>query len=140
MTFRSLKNKDQNQLLTLFKQLTEKTINFKIKNIINDKNCNCVVIEDNNDIIGFGAIIFFQIPTKGWTATIQDVVVDSKYRGKGLGKKLLYELLQIAKKNNIQIVNLTSSSKRIAARKLYQSFGFKLLDTGVFRLELGKIN
>jgi ribosomal protein S18 acetylase RimI-like enzyme len=64
------------------------------------------------------------------------VVVDEKYRQQGLGTKLINKLLTKAKEQGVFAVELTSNPKRKIARKLYQKLGFKLLETGVFRLEI----
>ena len=103
---------------------------------MNDSDCTCLVIENNGEIVGFGALIIYQTPVKSYVGTIEDVVVDEAYRGQGLGRKLIQELIQIAKDKNIKMVSLTSDPSRVVARKLYTSLGFSLLKTGVFRLEL----
>jgi len=134
--FRKLKLKDEKEIKKLLKQLTSSKINFNIKLILKDNNCNCLVIEDEGRVIGFGSLVLGIVPCRGYLAKIEDVVVDEKYRGKGLGKKLMQELIKIAKKKKIKNVNLTSHPKRVEARKLYESLGFKLLETDTFKLEL----
>lgn len=134
--FRKLKLKDEKEIKKLLKQLTNNKINFSIKQILKDKNCNCLVIEDDGKIIGFGALVLNMVPCRGYVAKIEDMVVDEKYRGQGLGKKIMQELIKITKKKKIKIVNLTSRPKRVGAIKLYKSLGFKLLETNVYKLEL----
>jgi len=134
--FRKLKLKDDKETRKLLKQLTSNKIDFNIKQILRDKNCNCLVIEDSKRIIGFGALVLNMVPCRGYVAKIEDIVVDEKYRGQGLGKKMMQELIEIAKKKKLKIVNLTSRPERVGARKLYKSLGFKLLETNVYKLEL----
>ena len=134
--FRKLKLKDDEEIKKLLKQLTSNKINFNIKQILKDKNCNCLVVEDGGRIVGFGALVLNVVPCRGYIAKIEDMVIDEKYRGQGLGKKLMQELIKIAKKKKIKIVNLTSRPKRVGAIKLYKSLGFKLLETNLFKLEL----
>lgn len=133
---RNLKIKDKKELLNLLKQLTDKPIRLDIVSLVRDKRCHCLVMENNQKIIGFGSLIIHQIPSKGFVARIEDVVVHRDHRDKGHGKKIIQELISIAKKKKIKSINLTSNPKRVEARKLYQSMGFELLETGVFRLEL----
>lgn len=137
-TFRKLKISDRKEVKKLFKQLTinDQRIKIDMKTLVCDKSCNCLVIEDSGRIIGFGALILNMVPCRGYVAKVEDMIIDEKYRGQGLGRKLLEELIKIAKKKKIKIINLTSHPKRIEARKLYNSMGFKLLETGVFKLEL----
>jgi phosphinothricin acetyltransferase len=78
----------------------------------------------------------YPVPTKGIIGTIEDVVVSSDYRGQGLGRKLMENLINIARKEKLISLNLTSSPKRVAARNLYQSLGFNLSDTGIFWMKL----
>jgi ribosomal protein S18 acetylase RimI-like enzyme len=134
--FRKLKLGDEKEIKKLLKQLTSSKINFNIKLILKDKNCNCLVIEDRGRVIGFGSLVLNIVPCRGYLAKIEDVIVDEKYRGQGLGKKLMQELIKISRKKKIKIVNLTSHPKRVEARKLYKSLGFKLLETDMFKLEL----
>jgi len=133
---RPLDKKDFKQVVTLFSQLTSNPTNFDGEEVLRDINLNCIIIEENNTIIGFGSLIIHRVPVRGRVARIEDVVIDSQYRGRGYGKMLTRELLKIAKDKNIHEINLTSKPERVAARKLYESMGFKLLDTGVFLLKL----
>ncbi len=64
------------------------------------------------------------------------VCVDIKYRGVGIGSKMMDFILKFAKENNISRLELTSGNNRIAAHKLYEKYGFIKRDTTVFRREL----
>jgi len=67
-------------------------------------------------------------------AHIEDVVVDGTCRSRGLGKALMRRGLDEAvHTHGCIMVDLTSNPSRIEARTLYQSLGFELRDTGVFR-------
>ncbi|KAH7047247.1 hypothetical protein BKA57DRAFT_465425 [Linnemannia elongata] len=67
-------------------------------------------------------------------AHIEDVVVDGSCRGRGLGKGLMRRALDEAvHTHSCVMVDLTSNPNRVEARTLYQSLGFELRDTGVFR-------
>jgi ribosomal protein S18 acetylase RimI-like enzyme len=136
LKFRKLKLQDKKEIEKLFFQLTERKINFKISDFIKDKNCACLVLEDKKKIIGFGALIIHPTPTRGKVGRIEDIIIDGSQRGKGYGRKIMEELIKIAKKKKIKTVNLTSHPKRVEARNLYVSMGFELLETGVFRLKL----
>lgn len=50
--------------------------------------------------------------------------VDPKYRGQGIGKKLLAEIVKFARENNCEIF-LEVAEKNVVARNMYDSFGFK---------------
>ena len=133
---RKLKSKDSKNLKKLLGQLTSHEIRLDVKSLIKDRNIHCMVLEHEEEVIGFGSLVVHQVPTKGFVARIEDVVVHENHRGKGHGRKITEELILIAKKKKIKIINLTSNPKRVEARKLYESMGFELLETGVFKLEL----
>lgn len=108
-----------------------------VKKIIEEK-CNCLLVAretTGNRIIGMLTLITSVSPSveKGF---IEDVVVDEKYRGKGVGEKLMTRALDQAREKGITYVDLTSNPTRIAANKLYQQLGFKKRDTNVYRMEI----
>lgn len=134
--FREFKKEDAKEITELFKQLTDDLNELDAFELINDPGCHCRVIEHGGKVIGFGCLIIHQIPTKGKVARVEDVVVHIDYRGKGLGKSLMNELIAIAKGKGVKHIDLTSNPTRIPARKLYESLGFKLRETGAFRMKL----
>ncbi len=137
MKIRKLKSDDESQLLKLFAELTTSPINLNIQEVINDKNCHAIVLENKiGEIVGFAALTTFIVPTKGRVGKIEDVIIRETFRGKGLGSKLLDKLIEIAKEKGIVNITLTSNPSRIIARNLYQKKGFILLETGVFLLKL----
>lgn len=70
--------------------------------------------------------------TKYW---IEDVVVDEKFRGQGIGRALVRAAVEYAKaKEESPAVYLTSNPSRVSARALYRSEGFEEYETGVFRI------
>jgi N-acetylglutamate synthase-like GNAT family acetyltransferase len=134
--FRNLKDKDERELLELFKQLTTHEIKFSAEACISDSTLRCLVVEENGRVVGFGALAIYRVPTKGLVGRVEDIVVDQKLRKRGFGRELVTRLLQLAKHNHVQSVSLTSSPHRVEARKLYESLGFKMKDTGVFERNL----
>ncbi len=56
---------------------------------------------------------------------IEDVIVDEKYRGNGIGGSLIKILLEEVKKNNCYKVSLCSSEKN---KEFYIKCGFKVKD------------
>ncbi|HOW60275.1 MAG TPA: GNAT family N-acetyltransferase [Candidatus Moranbacteria bacterium] len=133
---RKLKHQDKKRVERLLCQLTGKETKINIKSLIKDKGCNCIVIEENKQVIGFGSLIVHQVPCEGYVARIEDVVIDSAWRGKGHGKRLTKELIAIAKNKKVKKINLTSNPKRITARNLYKNMGFEIYNTGVFKMDL----
>ena len=134
--FRKIKTQDKKAVEKLLFQLTGNKIRVNIDSLIKDEGCNCIVMEDSQKIIGFGSLIVHQVPCEGYVARIEDVVIDSAWRGKGHGKRLTKELIAIAKNKKVKKINLTSNPKRITARNLYKNMGFEIYNTGVFKMDL----
>jgi ribosomal protein S18 acetylase RimI-like enzyme len=88
--------------------------------------------DDNDQILGMLSLIVMKIPT-GNKAWIEDVVVDQTARGKGMGKVLMKHALERAKKLAVKSVDLTSRPSRETANMLYQSLGYQIRETNVYR-------
>lgn len=88
---------------------------------------------ENGKLIGMGWIFPRQTLLRK-QAVIEDMIVDESYRGKGLGRKILRELIRWAKEQEIEVVELTTNPKRVAANELYKSEGFKLHETNHYLL------
>ncbi len=54
------------------------------------------------------------------------IAVDPKAQGRGIGKALLTEFLECLKEKGIRGVQLSTTRANAAARRLYQSLGFRL--------------
>src|SRR3989338_6026085 len=92
-------------------------------------------IAELRNIVGFGSL-YVIAKLSGKIGHIEDVVVDSAYRGQGLGEKVMRVLIKEARKQKIESLHLTSRSARVAANKLYQKLGFVRKETNVYRLKL----
>ena len=87
------------------------------------------------EIVGSLTLAMFRIPT-GRRAWIEDVVVDSAQRGKGVGEALTRAALRVAQAAGATTVDLTSRPSREAANRLYQRIGFKKRETNIYRYTL----
>ncbi len=71
-------------------------------------------------------------------ATLEDVVVNSDFRGQGVGDALVKACIAKAKELGADQLQLQSNPKREAAWRLYQKHGFEPYGTTVFRYNLEK--
>ena len=95
-----------------------------LQKILESDSAQILIAEDENGgILGTMTLIIFQIPT-GIRAWIEDVVVDSSARGRGIGKKLNLAALELAKQAGAKTVDLTSRPVRKEANQLYKNIGF----------------
>ena len=64
--------------------------------------------------------------------------VTAAYRGQGVGRKLMTELLHIARaQDGLELINLAVASHNTPAKRLYESLGFALYGRDVHALKMG---
>ena len=123
---------------SLLLQLTPAKINFSgsdLKCMIESENVVLLIARETRPggkIIGTLTYAFYRIPT-GLCFRIEDVVVDHSARGRGVGRELMQYAIRKAKAMKADKIDLTSSPERTAANRLYQSLGFVLKKTNVYR-------
>ncbi len=98
--------------------------------------CNTLLIARDpaagDRIVGTLTLVMFRIPTarRAW---IEDVVVDSEARGRGVGEALTRAAVRLAQQGGAKTIDLTSRQARVAAHRLYEKAGFHVRDTSVYR-------
>jgi ribosomal protein S18 acetylase RimI-like enzyme len=125
------------ELNGLMKQLTPNAqvlSNAYVQRIL-ESQTELIVATEAGRIVGcVSAIVTYQpYGTKGW---IEDFVVDERYRGRGVATKLMELAVEHAREQGCVTLNLTSSSQREGAIRLYEKLGFKRRDTNVYKLDL----
>ena len=93
------------------------------------------VLRRRSRIVASATAVRYSTPT-GDHCRIEDVVVDERLRGKGLGRMVMEGALNAMRAMNVRHVELTSRPSRVAARSLYRSLGFTPRKTDVLELEL----
>jgi len=108
--------------------------NDQLQKILDSDACHLLLAKEDDMLLGMLTLSVFPIPTglRGW---IEDVVVDSDARGKGVGRALVSSALELAHQLDVKTVDLTSRPGREAANKLYQTAGFALRETNVYRYQ-----
>jgi ribosomal protein S18 acetylase RimI-like enzyme len=86
-------------------------------------------------LLGSLTLVVFRIPT-GLRAWIEDVVVDSSARGRGVGAALVRAAIDRARALGCRNVDLTSRPSREEANRLYVRLGFEARETNVYRRNL----
>lgn len=87
------------------------------------EECITKVIYNNDLMIGF---LMYCIDTEDNEYWIYRFMIDKKYQSNGYGKKALYKLIEIIKKDkNHNKIFLGVHKDSIKAVKLYKSFGFR---------------
>ena len=106
-----------------------------LKEILAAPSNTVLLAYDRGTIVGTLTLVTFRIPTavRAW---IEDVVVDTAARGRGVGEALTREALRIAAERGAKTVELTSRASREAANRLYLRAGFATRETNVYRYVL----
>ena len=110
-----------------------------------------VILDDDNEIIGLLIIytsktshkLYFKSP-KLVIVDILDhfvlsdindddlylaqIAIDSSLRGQGLGRKVIFDVIDYAKSKNYKRVTIDADFRNVGARKLYEKLGFKEFD------------
>ena len=107
-----------NILIDSFSNNYDKEINESI--FYSDDVDGIVAVEEGN-VLGYASIHYIKKITRK-SGIIEDVVVKENQRGKGIGKLLVKNLIEKAKKNNCDKIILSSSEKNL---KFYEKLGFK---------------
>ncbi len=108
----------------------------KINEMLKDRNVFLYAAKDDGAIIGIASLYLF--PKIGRiTARLEDVVVDEKCRGQGIGEKLTRTIIERARREGASSIYLTSQETRVAAHRLYEKVGFKKHETTTFKMSLG---
>lgn len=109
----------------------------EVCDVINYNTQDIYVVCYLDEVIGMCMVNYIDdIFIEKRTAFINAVCVDKNFRGKGVGSFLISEIEKIAYLDGASEIMLTSSSKRVAANRLYEKLGFNIYDTNVFRKKL----
>ena len=122
----------------LLKQLSSQEFSFserELSALINYPSSSLFLLYTEGKIAGTLTLGTYLSPT-GRKAWIEDVVVDSAYRGKGYGKMLVEHAIEYARTLSPCTLMLTSNPARIAANELYRASGFEQKITNVYKMSL----
>ncbi len=120
----------------LFEQLNDQIKTLDLDQVMEGPDPTLVIYaKEKDEIIGMASMAFYKVISgyKGW---IEDVVVHSDHRGKGVGKKMLEALVKEGKQRSLDEMLLFTAHHRIPAIQLYTSLGFQKKESGLYRLRL----
>nr|WP_294788275.1 GNAT family N-acetyltransferase [uncultured Flavobacterium sp.] len=129
---RKIQNQDLNFVYESICKLENEVFDFQIfreifnSNISNPNNIY-LIAEDENESLGF---ISFHTQNLlhhcGLVGEIQEFFIDKNHRGKGVGRKLVEEILKYAEENNVKSIEVTTNKKRVENVMIYENLGFIL--------------
>lgn len=96
-------------------------------------NQRFLLLLDKNEVIGTCLITLKNDPIKNTKTFYLDYVcIKDSYQNKGLGSKMFEQVLKIGEEEKVDFIELTSSKKRVNARKMYLKYGMEIKDTDIF--------
>lgn len=128
---------DMNLLLSQLSSSHPQMSQQELQSILSSPNSHLYVLLRNERLIGMATLCTYLCPT-GRKAWIEDVVVDSAFRGKGFGKLLVNNIINVVNEQGNITLMLTSRPSRIEANHLYQSLGFEKRATNVYKMSFDK--
>jgi GNAT superfamily N-acetyltransferase len=92
-----------------------------------DSDLQCYICAtDGERIIGFGSLsLKNNMWQEGYLGHVDELVVDSDYRGHGVGAQLLEHLIAVAKQRGCRRIELDSAFHRQEAHRFYELHGFE---------------
>ena len=127
------------RILALYKQLNSIIVPRPLHQVLQEDNHVIFMVckNDKEEIVGIALMATYKV-VSGFRGLVEDVVVDEAYRGQGIGRKLMENLLEEAKRKSVDEILLFTGHHRTAAINLYKSLGFKIRESGVYNLNFRK--
>jgi ribosomal protein S18 acetylase RimI-like enzyme len=116
------------QLSTTAAPLTHDTL----AGLVDSDAATLFVAFADGEMVGTLTLVVFPIPS-GLRAWIEDVVVDERSRGLGVGQALTIAAIDEAARLGVRSIDLTSRPSREVANAMYQKLGFERRETNVYR-------
>ena len=133
ITIRKAKLDDMDQLSKLMKGLCErfkvvfyeKPWKLDLKYKLESSPDSVIIADDDGDIIGMVLVDIGRDPYSGQIlGQIYNFIIESEYRTKGIGSKLIESALDFCRKKKVSLVRVNARRDVKEAIKLYEKFGF----------------
>jgi len=93
------------------------------RSYINQTNVYAFVVTFNEEIIGFGSVIYEQNIRSGIRGHIEDIVVSKKYQKQGVGKEIIDNIISYSKEQGCYKLSLQCNDENI---NFYKKLGFNV--------------
>ncbi len=88
-----------------------------------------LVCEENNVILGWGSFSKYSDKLAYEGTCELSIYIDKNHRNKGIGKKILEELLIKGKENGIRVILSRVTKDNKISKKIHDKYGFELVGT-----------
>ena len=109
----------------------------KIEELIESPYHDILIALDDDTVVGM-VIVSIVLSTLDRNVYMEDLVVDSECRGKGVGGQLLEAVKEWGRAKGCRRLEFSSSSRdgKVGARGFYESHGAVVRETDFYRVEL----
>ena len=128
LIIRKISQKDQETVVEMLQDISRfkpSIENYKLifKNFHDQKHVDGYVFLLENEIVGYGAVVYEIKIRGGKVGHIEDIVVSRKFRGKNIGIKIISHLTNVSKVIGCYKVSLVCKESNI---KFYQNCGLEV--------------
>jgi PhnO protein len=132
LQIRKIKTQDLDFIYKSICELENEVLDFKVfKEIFNENISNpnnfYLIAENEKESVGF---ISFHTQNLlhhcGLVGEIQEFFIHQNYRGQGIGRQLINEIMKYADENNLKSIEVTTNKKRVENVSIYENLGFNL--------------
>ncbi|MET9829358.1 GNAT family N-acetyltransferase [Streptomyces sp. NPDC006385] len=135
LTMRGVTEADLNELLRVDREVfpDDPYPYFVLRQHVDVHGDRILVLDDGECLHGY---VLFVTTSDGYVCWVLSLAVSADQRGRGLGKRLMHEVLRQVRRERVHEVRLTVEPTNAAAIMLYRSLGFST-EGGVRRDYLG---
>ncbi len=101
------------------------------------KNTIFIARTESGMIVGVVLLSVSYVLT-GSRAFLENLVVDTEFRQKGIAKKLVQSVIDEAKRLGVNTLKLSTGSDNVAGNTLYMQFGFELWTVNTYVLQIAE--
>lgn len=136
LTAEGLSDTIQKQVADLYRQLNADNTQRSLKEILqSNNNVHVIICKIDDNVVGTALLSTYKV-ISGFRGMVDDVVVNSEHRGKGIGRKLMERLLKEGQNLGLDEILLFTGHHRTRAIALYTSLGFTLRESGLYNLKI----
>lgn len=134
LEIRPIEEKDYEQIIVLFREfaLFEKRLERmtnSAEQLKQDNDLfNCYVATIGDEIVGYATYFFAYYSWTGKSLYLEDLYVTEAYRKQGIGKKLLYSVINFAKNNACKKMRWQVANWNKNAQEFYKYIGAEIDD------------
>lgn len=134
IAFEVAENSDLEMLLELIQEyykydahpFDDDKIRTALVELLSDRSLGRVwLLQDNSEAIGYIVLTFgFSLESGGRDALLDELYIRERYRGQGIGRKVIQFLEEICQSLDIQVLNLEVERRNTFAQSFYRQVGF----------------